>query len=611
MKKQDIIILVILLALWMAWPQLDRQIKKRFFPPAPVPEAVKTEAPETVADATLAEEPAGEPAAAPAQPAAAPEAEAAPVAAEPESAEPEKTAVLENDLVRITVSSRGASIASVEMKDKAYRQTVDPASGPVALDFGDATALAYDGLAGLGGRQTFSIEVSDGGRTARFERKTAAGLRLQRTMTLSDAYDLKVTDQLSNEGAAAVAVPAYGIRLGSMVNLKGEVATRGLAYLGVDTLSPGGEGVKHWGAKIAKWFDEVRAEKGLGKLPAEIEWPLDRPVDWVAAKNKYFAQVLVPEGGGDRSTVRAARDVTEAERQDPAFKPKYASVSSVSVSVTLPEFALEAGGSVSRPMLYYVGPKKYSELSRYGMHLVDVMEFGMWAPVGKVLLVTMNALHKYLWPHNYGLAIILLTILVRIVFWPITHKSTESMKKMQEIQPLVNAVREKYKDNAQKQQQEIMALYKEYKVNPLGGCLPTLIQIPVFIALFVVLRSAIELRFSSFLWVKDLSAPENLLAGVLPIPLNILPIFMAVTMAWQQKLTPSAGADPNQQKMMMFMPVMMLVLFYNFASGLALYWSTNQVLMIVQQLMMQRRKSKAQGLPAAAAAKAGPTSNVG
>ena len=158
---------------------------------------------------------------------------------------------------------------------------------------------------------------------------------------------------------------------------------------------------------------------------------------------------------------------------------------------------------------------------------------------------------------------------------------------------MVNALRAKYKDNPQRQQQEIMALYKEQKVNPLGGCLPTVVQIPVFIALFVVLRSAIELRFAPFLWIKDLSQPENLLAGVLPVPLNILPIFMAATMAWQQKLTPSAG-DPQQQKMMMFMPLMMLFLFYQFAAGLVLYWSTNQCLMIAQQLLNQRKRRAAQ-----------------
>jgi YidC/Oxa1 family membrane protein insertase len=322
-------------------------------------------------------------------------------------------------------------------------------------------------------------------------------------------------------------------------------------------------------------------EKKLPKLPVNMEWPIDKPVDWVAVKNKYFAQILTPDGGGEKVVVHATRIVLPAEATDPTIKPKDATANEISASILLPDLNLGAGEVFTRPIQYYVGPKKYSELSKNGLHQVDVMEFGMWAPVGKLLLKIMNGIHDYLWPHNYGIAIILLTILVRIVFWPIKRKSTESMKKMQEIQPLVKAVQAKYKDNMQKQQQEVMALYKTHKVNPLGGCLPMLIQIPVFIALFVVLRSAIELRFAHFLWIRDLSQPENLFAGMLPmgLSLNLLPILMAATMAWQQRLTPSASADPTQQKIMMFMPIMMLVMFYNFASGLALYWTTQNVLM--------------------------------
>ena len=267
----------------------------------------------------------------------------------------------------------------------------------------------------------------------------------------------------------------------------------------MDTLSPGGESVKYWGAKIPKEFDKVREEKSLPKLPVNIRWPIDKPVDWVAVKNKYFAQILTPDGGGEKVVVHAVRVVLPAEVTDPTFKPKGATVNEISASILLPELNLGAGEVFTRAIQYYVGPKKYSELSRNGLHQVDVMEFGMWAPVGKLLLKIMNGIHDHL-RLNYGIAIILLTILVRIVFLPVTHKSTESMKRMQEIQPLVKAVQAKYKDNMQKQQQEVMALYKEHKVNPLGGCLPMLIQIPVFIALFVVLRSAIELRFAHFLW---------------------------------------------------------------------------------------------------------------
>jgi YidC/Oxa1 family membrane protein insertase len=195
-------------------------------------------------------------------------------------------------------------------------------------------------------------------------------------------------------------------------------------------------------------------------------------------------------------------------------------------------------------------------------------------------------IHDHIWPYNYGVAIILLTFLIRIIFWPLNHKSMVSTRHMQEIQPLIAAVREKYKDSPQKQQQEMMALYKEHKINPMGGCLPMLIQIPVFFALFVVLRGAIELRFSSFLWIADLSTPENLFKDTLPFAINILPIFMGVTMWLQQRMTPAG--DPQQQRMMMMMPVLFTFMFYGFPSGLSLYWSVNQVMMIIQLAWMKK-----------------------
>jgi len=218
----------------------------------------------------------------------------------------------------------------------------------------------------------------------------------------------------------------------------------------------------------------------------------------------------------------------------------------------------------------------------------------MFAPICKFLLWVLNFIHDRLWPHNYGIAIMLLTVIIRTLFWPVTHKGTESMRRMQDIQPLMTELREKYKDNPQKQQQEMLALYKEHKVNPLGGCLPMVIQIPVFFALFVVLRSAIELRFAEFLWIRDLSEPENLFQNVLPIGLNILPLVMSATMVWQQKLTPTT-ADPRQAKMMQFMPIMMLFIFYGFAAGLVLYWTTSQVLMIVQQVVYKKRRAEKEG----------------
>ncbi len=594
MKKQDIVILAVLFALWIAWPTVDRQLKKRFFKTAPAAEqTVQAEQP-AQAPAALVESPASaaEPVIAE-SPVAAPGAPA--VVEEPSPVAPEKTAVLENEKLKVVVSSRGAAVVSAELKN--FRTALDPASQPVFLDFDRDRALVYSGLDGFSAGSDFEISVFAADRSVRFSRRAASGLTLSRTLSLGEGYRLKVTDELKNEAAQPLFVPAHYIQIGPMRNLEGETPIAGVAPLGVDTLSPGGEKVAYWGNNIPKGFSAAMEEKGLPKIPVRIDWPIDKPVDWVAVKNKYFTQILTPDSGGEKVMVHAVRQVPPAERADPSVKPKGAMIEEIFASVLLPDLKIGAGEVMARTFQYYVGPKQYSELSKNGLHQVDVMEFGMWRAIGKLLLKIMNAIHDHLWPHNYGVAIILLTILVRIVFWPITRKSTESMKKMQEIQPLVKAVQVKYKDNVQKQQQEIMDLYKEHKVNPLGGCLPMLIQIPVFIALFVVLRSAIELRFAHFLWIKDLSQPENLFPGILPfgLSLNLLPIFMAATMFWQQKLTPSAGADPNQQKIMVFMPVMMLVMFYNFASGLALYWTTQNILMIAQQLLM-KKKSKVQGL---------------
>jgi YidC/Oxa1 family membrane protein insertase len=590
MKKKDVIFLALLFGLWIAWPTLDRQINKLFFRGATTP------AREPINPAAPDQKPITPVESKPEKPPIAESSVETPtslaVVQEPATTAPETTTVMENEKLKVIVSSRGAAILSVELKD--YRASLDPSSGPVILDFHAERALAYSELDELSAHADFDMNASPDGLSVQFERKTAAGLKLRRMINLTDGYLLKVTDELTNETARGVSIPAPMIQLGAMRSLPGELPTAGLASLGVDTLSPGGEGVKYWGDKIPKAFDTDQEAKNLPKLPVRIHWPIDKPVDWVAVKNKYFAQILTPDGGGEKAVVHATRAILPAEATNSTFKPKNAAVDAISASILLPEIRLGAGEVFTRAIQYYIGPKKYADLSKNGFHQVDVMEFGLWAPVGKLLLKIMNGIYDYLWPHNYGVAIILLTLLVRLVFWPVTRKSTESMKRMQDIQPLVKAVQAKYKDNAQKQQREIMALYKEHKVNPFGGCLPMLIQIPVFIALYVVLRSAIELRFAQFLWIKDLSRPENLFAGLLPmgLSLNLLPIFMAATMAWQQRLTPSASADPNQQKIMMVMPIVMLAMFYNFASGLALYWTTQNVLMIVQQLMMQRKRKR-------------------
>lgn len=596
MSKKEIWPFVVLLALLFAWQPIDQFIAKRFFPSSKRPAAA---APAAAPDAPAAEtELKAAPAAVAATPAEAPSAPAAPAAEwagdEPEGTAPEQFIVLSNDVVKLVLSTRGATVVSATLKD--FRSTLDPASPPMELDFAARSALAYEGLPGFGARQDYTVTVGADARRATFERQATNGLRLRRDVTLGPTYVVNATDTLVNAGGADVALAPFRLRVGGMHRELGHRDAAGITTLGVDTLSPGGEKVQHLGKQLGKLFVQQMEDAALPALPVTLDAaPHDRPVDWVAAKNKYFVQILTPEGGAERVQVYARRERLPRELAEEGFaQRKPTPVVEVGAAVVLAEQTLAAGESSARSFTYYVGPKKYSSLHALQLHQVDVMEFGDWIkPISKLLLRVLNFIHDHVPPYNYGIAIILLTIIVRVLFWPITHKSTESMKRMQQVSPLVTALREKYKDNPQKQQQEIMALYKAHKVNPLGGCLPMLIQIPVFFALFVVLRSAIELRFASFLWIRDLSEPENLLPGVLPFVsgLNVLPLLMALTMWLQMKLSPSAG-DPAQQKMMaVMMPIMMLVFLYPYASGLALYWTTQNALMIVQQMLMRRKSA--------------------
>jgi len=202
--------------------------------------------------------------------------------------------------------------------------------------------------------------------------------------------------------------------------------------------------------------------------------------------------------------------------------------------------------------------------------------------MAKPMLVVLNFVEKYL--GNYGLAIILVTIIIKLIFYPLSKHSLKSMRDMQQLQPQLAALKEKYKDDKDKMNKELMGMYKRYKVNPLGGCLPMVLRIPVFIALYEVLYVAIELRHAPlFFWIHDLSAKD---------PYYITPLIMGATMFLQQKMTPST-MDPNQAKIMLIMPVVFTFMFLSFPSGLVLYWLVNNILTVGQQYYIQKSPSKA------------------
>jgi YidC/Oxa1 family membrane protein insertase len=263
---------------------------------------------------------------------------------------------------------------------------------------------------------------------------------------------------------------------------------------------------------------------------------------------------------------------------------------------------------MERNYVLFAGPKEYRTLARIGeefnTHPDQVMNFGsgfgsFWG-VGtffaKLLLSAMNALHDLIGV-GYGLTIVLITVLIKLLFWPLTAASTRSMKRMQALAPQLAELKEKYKDDVQKLTSKQWELYKQNKVNPMSGCLPMVIQMPVFIGFFTMIRSAIELRGAHFLWAADLSKSDTLfmIHGItfIPfistpdgLPFNLLPMLMGGAMLWQSHLTPaSPGMDPAQQKMMRWMPAMFILFLYNYSSGLALYWTVNNLLTILQTKM--------------------------
>ncbi len=268
-------------------------------------------------------------------------------------------------------------------------------------------------------------------------------------------------------------------------------------------------------------------------------------------------------------------------------------------ALVYPARTLAPRQSVETAFLVYAGPKEYKRLAeigqRMGNNLDAIMDFsGVFGFFSKLLLRSMNGLHDL--GLNYGLTIIGITVIIKFLFWPLTIASTKSQKRMQALQPQLKAIAEKYKDDATKSNQKTMEFYKQHKINPLGSCLPTLLQLPVFFGFYYMLRGAIELRGAHFLWAFDLSQPDTvaLLGG---FPINPLPLIMGATQLWQSHMMPpSPGMDPGQQKLMRYMPLMMIALFYRMSAGLTLYWTVQNLLSI-----LQLKLTSAAGDPAAAA----------
>jgi YidC/Oxa1 family membrane protein insertase len=299
---------------------------------------------------------------------------------------------------------------------------------------------------------------------------------------------------------------------------------------------------------------------------------------WIAVTDRYFMSSIIP--------VDVKQAVMHLSLEGNILKTQYRQ----------PTGTLLPDSSRHYDFQLYMGPKSVSILKEQGHDLKKAVDFGFFDFLAKPFLLLMNIIYQFI--PNYGVAIIILTILIKIVFWPLGTKSYLSMNEMKKLQPLMAEIREKHKNDKQKMNAEIMNLYKTYKVNPVSGCLPIIVQMPIFFALYRMLYEAIELRHAPFIgWINDLSAPDRLLHFDFAIPfmqppygIPVLTIIMGATMFLQQKLSPQAG-DPTQAKMMMFMPLIFTVIFINFSSGLVLYWLVNNILSIAQQYYVVKKNA--------------------
>ncbi|MFB3925358.1 MAG: membrane protein insertase YidC [Syntrophales bacterium] len=286
-------------------------------------------------------------------------------------------------------------------------------------------------------------------------------------------------------------------------------------------------------------------------------------VSWGGFESKYFIAAMIPKQPSLTSLVLVRNTGNAAV-----------------VGLEGPRNIIPSGQTGLFNYSIYMGPKEYNVLKAQKVGLEESIDFGWIKWLALPLLVVLKFLYQYV--HNYGVAIIIITIIIKIIFWPLGNKSYKSMKEMQKLQPHINELREKFKNDKARLNQEVMQLYKRYKINPLGGCLPMIIQIPVFFGLYKTLLYSIELRHSPLaFWIQDLSAKD---------PYYITPIVMGATMFWQQKISPQVG-DPTQAKLMLLMPVIFTFLFLNFPSGLVIYWLFNNILSIGQQYYINKRLS--------------------
>ncbi|MEN8189833.1 MAG: membrane protein insertase YidC [Thermodesulfobacteriota bacterium] len=481
---------------------------------------------------------------------------------EQEAGRPAEEVTVETNLYTAVLTESGAAVKSFVLKD--YRMELEEESPGMQLvntDEKEGLPMRFSWGSIAGDRQLYSrdraqVDFADGKGELTFGASTG-GVAISRNYVFhEDSFLIDLQVHVKNQSGQVL----QGAAVLHQANRPFQTITAASRFLFSGPAAYVNGSLEEFKAKTRKEGPHV----------------IQGPMDWAAYEGTYFISGILPgekenllkmEGGGEDETAP------------------------VSMSLTGPLDTLQPGEEKLYSYRLYIGPKKLARLQEIGDNLDQAVNFGWFDVIAKPTLWLLNFFNSFF--NNYGIAIILVTILFKVAFWPITQKGLKSMKNMQKLQPKMVKLKEKYKSDPAKMNQEVMNLYKTYKVNPLGGCLPMVLQIPIFFALYKVLLQCIELRHAPFmLWINDLSAPDRLWIGFdLPYlgGIPVLTLLMGGSMFLQQKMTPTT-ADPTQAKIMMFLPVVFTFMFLNFASGLVLYWFINNLLAILQQQMINRQK---------------------
>jgi YidC/Oxa1 family membrane protein insertase len=469
--------------------------------------------------------------------------------------------IVETDLVKAVFTTQGARFKNYWLKNYDY-ELISPTEEnkyPLSLEIPGQKGLISKNWKVNKERLILSGNNPTG--EIKFTYLNPQGLKITKTLRFyNDSYKIDAKIAFQNTTSRDVYIPEYMLSWGPGIKEEEQKAGRRYGQFSGPVSFVNGELVKD------------TLTKGFLKGPSvELETPKvhQGEVGWVALKSKYFMAALVPSEA-------AQATVIEKDKKNKA-----------TVGIKMASFSLKGKERVSQEFIIYPGPKDYELVKELGLGLEQAVDLAWWSwvtPISLILLKLFKWFYKII--PNYGVAIILITLLTKVILLPFTQKSFTHMRAMQAIQPKINALREKHKANPQELNKHMMRLYREHKVNPLGGCFPMLLQMPIFFALFGLLYTSIDLRGAGFIWwIKDLSLPDTVgyLAG---FPINILPILMGITTVIQQKMT---TVDPRQAKMMMLMPVFMTFIFYNFASGLVLYWLMTNILTIGQQYIIAKK----------------------